>query len=532
MKRFSILWLMIGALLIMAAPMVLPAQAESPLQGGNILANPGFEDPFAGGGFGVTAQGWSPWHRDTGKLNCDDQAYAVQPGWWRETNRELNFVLDGFTSQGVGNQFDTWDGGVLQTVAVTAGQRYRFTFQGRLRASNEQVPQPSDFNVGVAQAGIDPNGSGVWSDADVVWGGSVSPVDAWQTASVEATATGNQMTVYTRINFAGAGNCRAHLDSWVDNASLTPIEGGTGTGSGSGSGSGTQPTSPPPPVAQVTSGPTPTPDADGYIWMAVPAGGSMWTVASLAGITVQELADLNNMSTSDFVQQGQLLIVARVEPSVPPTETPDPDAEETEGEEPDEDETAEPEASDTPETTSTPTPISGGMICVNAFGDTDGNGLHETAEGYMAGVTFTISQEGDPLSQGISRGTEDPVCFQGIPAGSYDVREILPAGLEPTTATEISLDLEEGQQISLEFGTRIRTDAGSGQDNSEEVAEAGDDQPTPDAESEDVSPTSQPAQEDGDAAGSLGVAAISGILLLAVAILLLGGLIMMLVRQR
>jgi hypothetical protein len=72
------------------------------------------------------------------------------------------------------------------------------------------------------RAGIDPNGGAAWSDADVVWGGAGSPHDAWQAFSVEATATGNQITVFTYADWGvtGVNQCRQFLDTWYDDAQL------------------------------------------------------------------------------------------------------------------------------------------------------------------------------------------------------------------------------------------------------------------------------------------------------------------------
>src|SRR5690606_14461512 len=72
------------------------------------------------------------------------------------------------------------------------------------------------------RAGIDPNGSGSWSDGDVVWGGAGSPHDSWQAFTVEATATGNQITVFTAADWGvtGVNQCRAHLDTWFDSGEL------------------------------------------------------------------------------------------------------------------------------------------------------------------------------------------------------------------------------------------------------------------------------------------------------------------------
>ncbi len=216
--------------------------AAAPLQQSAQLNNPSLEDPYENG----AAAGWGRWHQETADPGACSGPYAFLPKWARETNGSL--VRDGFVSQHVGNQFDTWHAGLYQNVQVTPGVTYRFSFWSIGRASNEQFPAPSDGAVSLGvRAGIDPNGSGLWSDGDVVWGGGASPHDPgnqanWQQASVEATAAGNQITVFIAADLRGANNCRAHLDVWFDQAQLSEV--------------GPPPTNTPPP--QPTSPPQPT----------------------------------------------------------------------------------------------------------------------------------------------------------------------------------------------------------------------------------------------------------------------------------
>ncbi len=201
-------------LLVWAAPgRAAPAQ-----QGANLLQNPGFEQPFSGGAAGS----WQKWNKTTAR--SDDAclvAYHVLPKWNVET--AAGFVRAGAASQYIGNNWDTWSGGVYQTVSATPGTTYRFSFYGRGRGTNEASPAASESSLQMnMRAGIDPNGGGAWNDADVVWGGAGSPHDSWQQFSVEAKATGNQITVFTAADWAitGVNQCRQFLDTWYDEAQL------------------------------------------------------------------------------------------------------------------------------------------------------------------------------------------------------------------------------------------------------------------------------------------------------------------------
>ncbi|MCA9980565.1 MAG: hypothetical protein KDD89_07030, partial [Anaerolineales bacterium] len=87
--------------------------------------------------------------------------------------------------------------------------------------------------------------------------------------------------------------------------------------------------------------------------------------------------------------------------------------------------------------------------------------LNDADEGYMAGVRFAVAQGNTLVGEGVSSGTATPVCFDGLPAGTYQIGQTLPNTLEPTTATNITVDLQQGQTLGLEFGTRVKGSGGA-----------------------------------------------------------------------
>ena len=416
----------------------------------NLLNNPSFEEPYVNG----AAQGWGRWHEDSGeKKDCNTLRYVVQPSWGSEFNTAL--ILDGSRSQQVGNQFDTWRGGVVQDVTnLTPGTTYRFSVWGWARATNEQYPAPSDTSVNIrVRVGIDPTGGGNWSSPSIVWGNAVSPHDNWQQAVVETAATGNKISVFVEADFSGPNQCRAHLDSWFDKAELIAVN------------AAPAPTNTPVPQPAAPQPPAPQPTA------------------------------------------------------VPPTAVPEP--------------TAEPTATTEP----SPTPIpptetpAGGSICVNAFGDNNGNGLNDPTEGYMAGVRFVVAQGNTLMGEGVSSGTPDPVCFDGLPVGPYQVGVTLPNTLEPTTATNITVNASQGQTLGLEFGTRVR----GSQPPATEIAQGGDTGDTTGVDDPATSPTdeTETGATDDDAtsseSGGLPTWAIVAIVVGGIAFLALFGLIIYLI---
>jgi hypothetical protein len=362
--RLSLFLLSLFALLAMGGQ--VQAQAN--------LTNPSFEEPYSADG---APQGWGRWHEDSGtKKDCATERYVFMPKWSGEQNTAL--ILDGARSAHIGNQFDPWRAGLLQTVNVTPGTTYRFSVWGRGRGSNEQYPAPSDRSVSFrVRVAIDPTGSGNWTNASLVWSNAVSPHDSWEQAAVEVTATGDKLSLFVEADMSGVNNCRAHLDAWFDKAELTAVN----------TAPPPAPTLPPLPPAVVNPPPV-VPQPTAVPPTAVPA-----TPTNVPAPT-----------------------------AVPPTPTP-----------------------------------TGGTICANAFGDNNGNGLKDADEGYMAGVRFIVAANNSVVGEAVSTGRPEPVCFNWLPAGNYQVGVTLPNTLEPTTATNITVPLQEGQTLGLEFGTRVRT---------------------------------------------------------------------------
>lgn len=333
----------------------------------------------------------------------------------------------------------------MQTVQnVTPGSTYRFTVYAYGRGSSDDYPNPSEPGLQMnVRVGIDPNGSGLWNDSDVFWSGTINPHDVWQPVSVEVTATGNQISVFTSADWGveGINQCRKHLDVWFDTAEL--IEAGpppTNTPE-------PLPTLPPPPP--VTNTPTPIP--------------------------------------------------ASPTPEVIPTDTPVPP-------------------------TATPTLPPGGTICINAFADANGNGTRDSNEGFMGNVTFTVANGANVVGQAVSGGTGDPFCFEGLAAGNYQVAQIVPGRLEMTTAANASIQVEEGRTVGVEFGSRLRDESNAAPVASDQVAAV---EPTAVQAVEAAADQQAAASND----GGFSLAAISGLLVMVVAVVLLGVLIFLALRR-
>ncbi len=414
----------------------------------NILPNPSFEQPYNNG----VADQWAPWHEDSNeKKDCSAERYVVQPKWSQETNGDL--VLDGSTSMHVGNQFDTWRGGVFQTVTVTPGQTYRFSAWAWGRATNDQYPAPSDFSTSMrTRVGIDPNGGGLWTSGSIVWSAAASPQNSWQQMAVEVTAATDKITVFVEGDLSGINNCRAHLDIWFDKAELVS--------------SAPPPTNTPVPPTAAPIIPTNTP--------------------------------------------------APTNTPVPPTATPIP--------------------TETPIPTATPIPPTatpaGGSICVNAFGDINGNGQNDANEGFMAGIRFTVAQGSSIIGEGISSGTDSPVCFNELNPGNYQVAQTLPDALEMTTVGNTAVDVSQGKTVRLAFGSRVRAAPPTAVPVATQADAVAAGSGTDSGATTDGATTGSGALEPATSGDDFSTLEIVALAIISVAVLLLGGVVFLLLRQR
>lgn len=197
-----------------------PDAPEAAAQGTNLLQNPGFDGPFDDRG---AANSWVRWHRESSADQFGDctNGYFKRPTWGQATD----FVYDGGSAQYIGNNWDTWSAGMWQNVTVTPGSTYRFSFWARGYGSMDSTdPSFTGLNMGI-RAGIDPDGSGLWSDGDVVWSAPGNAHDQWVQFSVEATAVGSTITVFTSANWAvpGVNQCYKFLNTYFDAASLVEV---------------------------------------------------------------------------------------------------------------------------------------------------------------------------------------------------------------------------------------------------------------------------------------------------------------------
>ncbi len=205
------------------------------------------------------------------------------------------------------------------------------------------------------------------------------------------------------------------------------------------------------PAAQMTPFPTPTPGPDGRIVYIVQNGDSLWRIAAVSGLPLDEIRVLNNLGTDEVITPGQELLLGLGGPaSIPPTAGPRPSP-----------------TSELP----TPTPGTGtGRICVLLFEDVNGDAIRQEEEPSLPGGAISINDRlgnvsitSDTPSGGLSDLLfPDPedlgfTCFDELEQGEYSISGAAPDGYNATTAMNATLRLNPGEEIYKDFGAQVNT---------------------------------------------------------------------------
>jgi hypothetical protein len=196
------------------------------------------------------------------------------------------------------------------------------------------------------------------------------------------------------------------------------------------------------PFAQPTPFPTPTPGPDGRILYTVQQDDSLWRIAALAGISLEQLMALNGIQPGDFITPGMQLELGVGGP-VQPTGAPASSVATATG----------------PSTTSTPT-VGTGEVCVLLFDDTNGDGRLDDGEPALAGGQINIINIGGSLVAEYTTESLDlelepsGFCFEDLGNADYNVSAAVPAGYNPTTGLNVGITLNPGDVKYLQFGAQ------------------------------------------------------------------------------
>jgi LysM repeat protein len=474
--------LLLGLSLALSWLIPAGAQAAPAGQEANLVANPGFE---GGGG------SWSPWWAEIPKPADNSFNYAYRPNSFNVESLSggaaAPLVLAGNSSYRVFNNWDPFYAGLKQVVTAPAGSRVRLTASARAWAASEFWPAPSDANMPVrTQVGIEPEGSENQFASNVVWSGAAAPHNAWAQMSVEATvgASGRVLIILSG-DYRGAS--KQFMGVFFDEVSLTvvgqtqatatapavqasPTTGAAATAAPTRPQAATQPAAAATATRPASNSGLPTPRPDGKIIYIVQEGDTGWVIAANAGLTIDQLRQLNPNVNIDLLSVGTELVIGQSTPSAAPTSavTATTAAEAT----------APAEATAVPTGDATPaaegTPIEDmPSVCVLLFEDVNGDNQRQVeAEGAIAGglISLINADTGTTVAEHTTSGDEimqtsepdDPqpgYCFMGVEPGNYRVAAAPPSGYNATSQSDFALSIAPGST-----GTQIRFGAQRGAD--------------------------------------------------------------------
>jgi LysM repeat protein len=179
--------------------------------------------------------------------------------------------------------------------------------------------------------------------------------------------------------------------------------------------------------------PTPTPNEQGQIIYIVQPGDTLWRIAAIAGMTLEELMALNGIHSSDILSNGAQLLLGAVVP------TPGPEAQVT--------------ATPLP---ATPTPLVGtGEICVLLFQDLNGNARVDAGEGPLTqGQVSVVDRSGTLAGEHTTDEAPEGYCFTDVQDGDYNVSAAVPPDHNATTSMNVPVRLRPGEIHYVEFGAQ------------------------------------------------------------------------------
>jgi hypothetical protein len=207
------------------------------------------------------------------------------------------------------------------------------------------------------------------------------------------------------------------------------------------------------PLAQLNLPPTPTPGPDGRILYIAIENDSVWRIAAINGISIDEFRKLNPHIVNDVIIPGQAYLIGYAGPSEP---------------------TAVPGIIPT-QAMMTPTPTAPpgwGILCVLLYNDLNGDSMREESEPSIPGGEISVSNRQGSVSLtaqtpsgGVATTIQNPTpkqrgytCFDQLLQGEYLISVAAPEGYNRTTELNQSLHLEAGQTTEIAFGAQANSE--------------------------------------------------------------------------
>jgi septal ring-binding cell division protein DamX len=117
--------------------------------------------------------------------------------------------------------------------------------------------------------------------------------------------------------------------------------------------------------------------------------------------------------------------------------------------------TITPTPTSSPTPTATPTPLPGN-VCVSVYQDLNENGQREDGEALISGAVIALLDGSRAeLETYTTDGVNEPYCFQGLVAGDYYVQRQNPSGYVSTEPDEKLVAVEPGTSADIGFGAEF-----------------------------------------------------------------------------
>jgi LysM repeat protein len=462
-------------LVVLVVGVAASSASTASAQDQNLLVNPSFEQPFEpdlrGDGGGFVAHGWHAWWFNDAGDEYDAPEF-----------KPAHILVDPYrvrSGEDAQQYFRAWAkhlAGVYQTVQVPANSQLRFTVYGHAWSSFCDTSKKKDIkcdardsaygdgiNAMAMKVGIDPTGGTDPFSPAIVWSAAMGVYDNYGLFSVDATAQGSTVTVFT---YSTPDWPSAVINVYWDDAGLVVTGEGSAEPAGDegGGDEGGGDTAPPPTSSGGGGGGKVSVQearADGSVWHVVQPGETLLAIASAYGVTTDTILELNNLTNASFIYSGQELLIKPASGGA--------GEEEEEEEEKPEEEPAKTE--EPPAVAEEPPVVETNQICLTLFEDANEDGLRQGDEMLLAGGTLNLA--GVRSDDYTTDGASEPHCFTDLEAGDYIVSAVPPIGYHTTGVEQIPVTLSTGGNVSLNFGAAIGSDEAATEAEAVEASDAG-----------------------------------------------------------
>ncbi len=478
----TLLVLAVTLLALFPTPIAQADEARAPQRqevGTNLLVNPGFEgigkpvdnsapnydnwtrSTFSGAVYGeiFTPEGWVTWWQEGEFKRPECKVVPNEPPF----NSTPNRIYAGYYSGMCFTFFGKQNAGYLQVVRnIPAGSTVEGTFYAHAWSCGESTSPAVSCGDPYAfyfRVGIDPNGGTDPFSQSIQWSEPYYHYDTYGLVGpVQATVGESGAATLFVQSFGKWPN--KHNDAYYDNAALRLVS--------VGEVAQPEPTvEPPPPTPEAEAEaqenppqaqPTATARPDGAVVHTVVAGDTLFGLALAYDVDVQDIYDLNGLTSASLLSIGQEIVISTTGAVAPqPTATPE-GSEETPGEAP---EAVAPEPVEEPSVVQPPSqggmPVSPapgtGAVCVSAFFDANGDMFRQAEAGEMLLPNSQISllARSGPVDSRTTDGISEPWCFTDLEPGTYILRHTAPPGYVMSDSGQWNFTLDAGEVESFEL---------------------------------------------------------------------------------